>query len=139
MNGAPEGNLIYEKINIHNGLEVMESHYDYEQQGSHTKNVRTSAQVIRTIAGQDPFEVNTQYTYYTNGALKNQFDFFGSPKQVKTAFQYDDFGNVKRQERVLRACPSEWIMFITTILLAILPKPLAHCLKPPLPTIIPLW
>lgn len=102
---SPEGNLTYEKTNVHNGLEVMEGHYEYEQQGSHTKNVRISAQVTQKRAGQDPFEVNTQYTYYSKGTLKEQLDFYGTPKQVKTALLYDNFGNVSHKFRASVGLP----------------------------------
>lgn len=104
---STEGNLDYEKTNIHNGLEVMEGEYEYEQHGSHIKNVRTASKITTRRQEQDPFVVNTAYTYYESGDLKQRLDFVGMPKEVKTQFDYDAFGNLSKKTKTAQGLSNQ--------------------------------
>ena len=94
---SAEGNLEYEKTTVADGLDVKEGHYTYGQYGSHLKNVRMTAKITSKREGEAPFEVNTEYAYYSTGALKHRLDFAGMPKQVKTAYAYSPFGNINKK------------------------------------------
>ncbi|MGC6471094.1 MAG: FG-GAP-like repeat-containing protein [Flavobacteriales bacterium] len=94
---SPEGNLTYEKTNIHDGLEVMEGEYDYEQHGSHIKNVPSYTKITKKRSGELPYVKETEFSYYNDGLLKTQIDFVGLPKALTTEYEYDVFGNQSKK------------------------------------------